>query len=131
MFWLIIISLVVLVVVAYMIYTLPADAVTRSKKKKERIHAALETAKPVPDKDWKTIAERWEKNNAVLLGDIERIRQGFECVIGSIVGMQDLLEHELPLSRYSAGAFCLMPAGDGLLGSDPSSADFGSKCFGK
>lgn len=75
MFWLIIVSLIVLIAVAVMIYTLPADAPGRSRKKKQRLEAAMEAAKPVsPEKDWKTIAERWEKNNAALLGDIEKIK---------------------------------------------------------
>ena len=78
MFWIIIWSFAVLVVLAFVIYMLPSDPVVKAKKKKEK-----EKKQPVlaPDpaavdtsKDWKAIAERWEKHNQSLLGEIEKMK---------------------------------------------------------
>jgi hypothetical protein len=77
MFWIIISAFVVLMALAIVIYMLPSDPVVKTKKKKEK------EKKPVliPDstsidtsKDWKSIAERWEKQNQSLLGEIEKMK---------------------------------------------------------
>ena len=77
MFWIIMMSFVVLVALAIVIYLLPSDPVVKAKKKKEKEKrtalspdpAALDTSK-----DWKAIAERWEKHNQSLLGEIEKMK---------------------------------------------------------
>ena len=74
MIWAIIASLVVLLIVAYMVYSLPEEiALNRKKKeKKERVGVPVVV---VDEKNWKEIAGRWEKNNNALLGDLEKIKQ--------------------------------------------------------
>ena len=75
MFWIIIMSFVVLIALAIVIYMLPSDPVVKTKKKKEKKlefmpdPAALDTSK-----DWKSIAERWEKHNQSLQGEIEKMK---------------------------------------------------------
>jgi len=74
MFWIIIASFAVLVAVAIMIYMMPAES-AKSRKKKERAHPPADVVKPAPaDKDWKVIAQRWEKNNNALLADMEKMK---------------------------------------------------------
>lgn len=75
MFWIIIMSFVVLIVLAIVIYRLPSDPAVKAKKKKEKKPvvtpdpAAVDTGK-----DWKSIAERWEKHNQSLQGEIEKMK---------------------------------------------------------
>ena len=75
MFWIIIMSFVVLIAFAIVIYMLPSDPAVKTKKKKEKKlefmpdPAALDTSK-----DWKSIAERWEKHNQSLQGEIEKMK---------------------------------------------------------
>ena len=76
MFWIIILAFVMLMALAIVIYMLPSDPAPKQKKKekKERIvpDAAVKPAQP--EKDWKSIAERWEKQNNGLIGDIEKLK---------------------------------------------------------
>jgi len=77
MFWIIIWSFIVLVGLAVVIYMLPADPVVKAKRKKEKEKKMVMA--PDPDaidksKDWKAIAERWEKHNQSLLGEIEKMK---------------------------------------------------------
>ena len=77
MFWIIIFSFVVLIGLAIVIYMLPSDPVAKAKKKKEKERKnapASVTASVDTTKDWKTIAERWEKHNQSLLGEIEKMK---------------------------------------------------------
>jgi hypothetical protein len=79
MFLIIMMSFVVLVALAIMIYMLPSDPVVKAKKKKEKEKKAALTPDPVAmdtSKDWKSIAERWEKHNQSLLGEIEKMKMG-------------------------------------------------------
>ena len=75
MFWIIIMSFVVLIALAIVIYMLPSDPAVKTKKKKEKKlglmpdPVALDTSK-----DWKSIAERWEKHNQSLQGEIEKMK---------------------------------------------------------
>jgi hypothetical protein len=77
MFWIIIVSFAALLALAIMIYMLPSDPVARPKKKKDKEKkpvlvpdsAAIDTSK-----DWKSIAERWEKHNQSLQGEIEKMK---------------------------------------------------------
>ena len=75
MFWIIIMSFVVLIALAIVIYMLPSDPAVKTKKKKEK---KLEfTPDPVAldtSKDWKSIAERWEKHNQSLQSEIEKMK---------------------------------------------------------
>jgi len=78
MFWIIIYSFIVLVVLAVVIYLLPSDPVAnKAKKKKEKERKAVVTPDPAAidtSKDWKSIAERWEKHNQSLQGEIEKMK---------------------------------------------------------
>jgi len=75
MFWIIIMGFVVLIALAIVIYMLPSDPAVKAKKKKEKKPvltpdpAAVDTSK-----DWKSIAERWEKHNQSLQGEIEKMK---------------------------------------------------------
>src|SRR5579863_6258454 len=77
MFWIIIMSFVVLMALAIVIYMLPADPVVKSKKKKDKEKRPVLTPDPTSadsTKDWKSIAERWEKHNHSLQGEIEKMK---------------------------------------------------------
>ena len=87
MFWIMMVSFAVLIGVAIMIYLMPSDAASKKKKKdkekeKERAERAALIPDPLhPDKDWKAIAERWEKNNNGLMGDLEKMKMRERAVI--------------------------------------------------
>ncbi len=75
MFWIIFWCFVVLVALSIVIYMLPADPVVKAKKKREKEKKSALTPDPASidaSKDWKSIAERWEKHNQSLLGEIEK-----------------------------------------------------------
>ena len=75
MFWIIIFSFVVLVALAVVIYLLPSDSAVKAKRKKDKKTAsAPDPAAIDTTKDWKSIADRWEKNNQSLLGEIEKMK---------------------------------------------------------
>ena len=77
MFWIIVMGFVVLMALAIVIYLLPSDPVVKAKKKKDkerRTTAAPEAPALDTSKDWKSIAERWEKQNQSLLGEIEKMK---------------------------------------------------------
>ncbi len=76
MFWIIIGSFSLLMILAIVIYMMPAEA---PKKKKEKETARRMELMPDPmaaakQKDWEAIAYRWEKQNNALLGDIEKMK---------------------------------------------------------
>ncbi len=64
----------VLMAIAIIIYMMPSESSKPKKKKKEPVPASQEQLRLVPEKDWKAIAERWEKNNNALLGDLEKLK---------------------------------------------------------
>ena len=77
MFWIIIVSFAVLMALAIVIYMLPSDPAVKAKRKKDKEKKTVST--PAPEaidrsKDWKAIAERWEKNNQSLQGEIEKMK---------------------------------------------------------
>jgi len=77
MFWMIIMAFAVLMALAIMIYMLPSEAAVKAKKKKEKEKKPLLTPDPAAidtSKDWKSIAERWEKHNQSLQGEIEKMK---------------------------------------------------------
>ena len=77
MFWIIIMSFSALIALAIVIYFLPSDPVVKAKKKKDKEKRSVVTPDPEAidrSKDWKTIAERWEKHNQSLLGEIEKMK---------------------------------------------------------
>ncbi len=87
MFWIIILCFVVLVGLVIVIYMMPTE--TAKSKKKEKKQALL----PDPialdkTKDWKAIAERWEKNNNALLGDLEKIKMHERTIAKQIEDMK-------------------------------------------
>ncbi len=78
MFLIIIMAFVVLIALAIVIYMLPSDPAGRPKRKKEKEKRTAAVA-PAPgavdtSKDWKSIAERWEKHNQSLQGEIEKMK---------------------------------------------------------
>ncbi len=75
MFWIIILSFVVLMGLAIAVYLLPADAPAKKKKEKEKRPELIpDPAAVAKQKDWENIAHRWEKQNNALLGDIEKLK---------------------------------------------------------
>lgn len=74
MFWIIMAGFAVLMAIAIIIYMMPSESSKPKKKKKEPVPASQEQLRLVPEKDWKAIAERWEKNNNALLGDLEKLK---------------------------------------------------------
>jgi len=77
MFWIIISAFAVLMALAIVIYLLPSDPAVKAKKKKEREKKVSLTPDPAgvdTSKDWKAIAERWEKHNQSLIGEIEKMK---------------------------------------------------------
>jgi len=77
MFLIIIMSFAVLVALAIVIYMLPSDPAVKAKKKKEKEKKPVLMPDPVAvdtSKDWKSIAERWEKHNQSLQGEIEKMK---------------------------------------------------------
>ncbi len=77
MFWIIIMGFVVLIALAVVIYMLPSEAAVKTKKKKEkekRLESTPDPAAVDTSKDWKSIAERWEKHNQLLQGEIEKMK---------------------------------------------------------
>jgi len=72
MFWIIIFSFVVLMGLAIAIYLLP-EQTAKAKKKKEKKAMLMAAAVVDTSKDWKAIAERWEKHNQSLQGAIEKM----------------------------------------------------------
>jgi len=77
MFWIIISAFAVLMALAVIIYLLPSDPVVKAKKKKDKEKKVILPSEPLAaeaGKDWKTIAERWEKHNQSLLGEIEKLK---------------------------------------------------------
>jgi len=71
----IIIAFAFLMGLAIVIYMLPSDPVAKAKKKKEKkLAAAPEPVDIDKTKDWRSIAERWEKHNQSLLGEIEKMK---------------------------------------------------------
>jgi chromosome segregation ATPase len=77
MFWIIMMSFAVLIALAIIIYMLPSDPAVKAKKKKEKEKrsVSMPTLVAIDDgKDWKSIAERWEKHNQSLQGEIEKMK---------------------------------------------------------
>lgn len=70
MFWIIIVSFAVLLVLCIVIYLMPSE--TKPKKKEKKVHLAADPLEVDKSKDWKTIAERWEKQNHGFAADIEK-----------------------------------------------------------
>ena len=73
MFWIIIFSFVVLIGLAIAIYLLPEQTAKAKKKKEKKAMLMAEAAVVDTSKDWKAIAERWEKHNQSLQGQIEKM----------------------------------------------------------
>ncbi len=80
MFWMVIIGFALLMALAVVIYYLPSDPAVKAKKKKDKDKKAAPAPEPVPadTKDWKAIAERWQKNNQSLQGEIEKMKMDFK-----------------------------------------------------
>ena len=78
MFWIIMLGFVALLTVAMLIFLSPGDKPKEVKRKVKEVKpkpqaAPVAAVSPaVPEKDWKAIAERWEKNNAALNANLEK-----------------------------------------------------------
>ncbi len=93
MFWIVVISFAVLVGVALAVYAMPPDI--RASRKKERRPEPLPQENP-KDKEWQAIAQRWEKHNIGLQGDIEKMKTEHKKVLQDMDGQktrnQELVE---------------------------------------
>jgi len=91
MFWIVVISFAVLVGVALAVYAMPPDRASR--KKERRPEPPQETPK---DKEWQAIAQRWEKHNLGLQGDVEKMKMEQKKVLQEVEGQkarnQELVE---------------------------------------
>jgi len=74
MFWIIISSFVVLIILAIAIYLLPEQTAKAKKKKEKKAALMMEAAAVDTSKDWKAIAERWEKHNQSLQGAVGKMK---------------------------------------------------------
>ena len=92
MFWIVVISFSVLIGVALAVYAMPSDA-TKSSRRKERRPEPAPQENP-KDKEWQAIAQRWEKHNLGLQGDIEKIKMEQKKVLQEVEG-QKALNQEL------------------------------------
>ncbi|MBI3314844.1 MAG: hypothetical protein HYZ86_02725 [Candidatus Omnitrophica bacterium] len=92
MFWIVAISFAVLVGVVLAIYAIPLD--TRASRKKERRPGPLQ--ENPKDKEWQAIAQRWEKHNLGLQGDIEKVKMEQKKALQDMEGQkarnQELIE---------------------------------------
>jgi len=59
---------------AIVIYLLPAESSQAKRKKGKRPVLIADPVAPEAGKDWKAIAERWEKNNQSLQNEIDKIK---------------------------------------------------------
>ena len=82
MFWVIIVSFAVLIGVALAIYSMPSDNSKTARRKEKRQEAAVQE-KP-KDKEWQTIAQRWEKHNIALQADIEKMKMEQKKVLRDV-----------------------------------------------
>jgi hypothetical protein len=93
MFWIVVISFAVLVGVALAVYAMPPDI--RASRKKERRPEPLPQENP-KDKEWQAIAQRWEKHNIGLQGDIEKMKTEHKKALQDMDGQktrnQELVE---------------------------------------
>jgi len=99
MFWIIISAFAVLVTLAIVIYMLPSDPAVKSKKKREKEKKTVLTAEASAvdtSKDWRSIADRWEKHNQSLLGEIEKMKmdqkRALQIADGHKAEAKDLVE---------------------------------------
>jgi len=67
MLWIIGAIVATLLIIVWIIYKLPTDAIQKRKKEKKAVIVPA-----TDEKDWKEIAARWEKKNNVLIGDVEK-----------------------------------------------------------
>ncbi|MBF0489752.1 MAG: hypothetical protein HQL15_03930 [Candidatus Omnitrophica bacterium] len=77
MFWMILVGLIVLGILGWIIYTMPSESTTKAKKKVKELKSQVASdsaAKLEASRDWKVIAERWEKQNNNLIGELEKIK---------------------------------------------------------
>jgi len=76
MFWIIILSFAALMVLVIAVYLLPEQTAKAKKKNEKRQVTAADPTALDTSKDWKAIAERWEKQNQSLQGAIEKMKMG-------------------------------------------------------
>ncbi|MDE1920165.1 MAG: hypothetical protein KGJ09_03760 [Candidatus Omnitrophica bacterium] len=103
MFWIMIWCFVVLVVLGLVIYLLPADPAVRPKKKKEKERRPVPAPGPATEtRDWKSIAERWERHNQSLQGEIEKMKmdqRGFQKAVDEQKAQVKDLTEKLALEK--------------------------------
>ncbi len=90
MFLAMIICFVVLVILALVVYGMPSQANQPTSKKKEkkeksdRVSLMPDPVKTEDGKDWKAIAERWERQNLGLQGDLEKGKMEHKQLLSEI-----------------------------------------------
>jgi hypothetical protein len=94
--WIGVIGFIVLMSFAIFIYTLPAEKMPKRKKEPP-------PPPPVKEKDWEGIARRWEKNNTLLLNDIESLKKERKTFLDKIEdGQKVIREQNEQLAREKA-----------------------------
>jgi chromosome segregation ATPase len=94
--WIGVAGFVILMTFAIIIYQLPADKMPKRKK-------APPPPPPVKEKDWEGIAKRWEKNNTLLLNDIESLKKERKSFFEKLEDSQKVIrEQNEQLSREKA-----------------------------
>jgi len=94
--WIGVAGFVVLMSLAIFIYTLPADKMPKPKK-------VPPPPPPVKEKDWEGISKRWEKNNTLLLNDIEALKKERKAFLDKIEdGQKVIREQNEQLAREKA-----------------------------
>ncbi len=94
MFWIIILSFVVLMGLAIAIYLMPSDVVKKKKEKEKRPELIPDPTMVAKQKNWEEIAHRWEKQNNALIGDMEKLK-GVHKKVDLEVDAQKALNKEL------------------------------------
>ncbi len=94
MFWIVVISFAVLIGVALAVYAMPSDS-TKASRRRERRPGPVPQENP-KDKEWQAIAQRWEKHNLGLQGDIEKMKMEQKKLLQDMEGQkarnQELVE---------------------------------------
>ncbi|MBP6342499.1 MAG: hypothetical protein KA403_01025 [Candidatus Omnitrophica bacterium] len=92
--WIAIIGFVCLMGLTIFIYNLPASRLKRKR---------VTPPPPVKDKDWEEISKRWEKNNSLLVNEIESLKKERKTFLEQIEDGKKLVQEQIEqLAREKA-----------------------------